>query len=70
LVVGLNDWESRPERITGVAIYPYWETSDDEWSQYRSLWVTAQPASLRALFAKQSQGRPTEIASFLAMTAE
>jgi hypothetical protein len=39
LVVGLNDWESRPDRITGVAIYPYWETSDDEWSQYRALWL-------------------------------
>jgi hypothetical protein len=29
------------------------------------LHVTAQPASLRALFAKQSQSRSGEIASFL-----
>ncbi len=39
LLIGLNDLESRPERVTGVAIYPYWETSDDEWAQYRAVWL-------------------------------
>ena len=39
LLMGLNDLDSWPERVTGVAIYPYWETSDEEWAQYRALWL-------------------------------
>jgi len=39
LLAGLNDSDSQSERITGVAIYPYWETLDDEWAQYRALWL-------------------------------
>ncbi len=39
VIAGLNDAESHAEIITGVAIYPYWETSDEEWAQYRALWL-------------------------------
>jgi hypothetical protein len=39
IIAGLNDAESHAAIITGVAIYPYWETSDDEWAQYRTLWL-------------------------------
>ncbi len=36
---GLNDEAARPGRITGVAIYPYWETDADEWRVYDRLWL-------------------------------
>ncbi|WP_119072154.1 glycosyl hydrolase family 18 protein [Aggregatilinea lenta] len=36
---GLNDEAARPERIAGVAIYPYWETDVDEWRVYDRLWL-------------------------------
>ncbi len=39
LISGLNDLSAQPEVITGVAIYPYWETGDDEWAVYRSVWL-------------------------------
>jgi spore germination protein YaaH len=39
LIAGLNDLDSQPEVVTGVAIYPYWETSGDEWAVYQSLWL-------------------------------
>ncbi len=39
LLAGLNDLDSHPERIKGVAIYPYWETSEDEWATYQTLWI-------------------------------
>jgi hypothetical protein len=39
VVAGLNDRESHPDVITGVAIYPYWETTDDEWQTYTELWL-------------------------------
>jgi hypothetical protein len=39
LVAGLNDLDARPNVVTGVAIYPYWETTDDEWAVYQSMWL-------------------------------
>jgi hypothetical protein len=39
VVAGLNDNESRSDVITGVAIYPYWETTEDEWETYAELWL-------------------------------
>jgi len=39
VVDGLNDAESRASAVTGVAIYPYWETSTSEWTTYESLWL-------------------------------
>ncbi len=38
-IEGLNDAEARPRAITGVAIYPYWETDESEWGVYRKLWL-------------------------------
>jgi hypothetical protein len=39
LLAGLNDLDAQPERISGVAIYPYWDTSEDEWQTYSKLWL-------------------------------
>ena len=39
LVDGLNDPAARPGVLTGVAIYPYWETDTAEWKIYESLWL-------------------------------
>ncbi len=39
LLAGLNDADARPDQITGVAIYPYWEMSEDEWTTYQDLWL-------------------------------
>jgi hypothetical protein len=36
---GLNDSDTQPDKITGVAIYPYWETTADEWQIYAELWL-------------------------------
>jgi hypothetical protein len=36
---GLNDVASRPKVVTGVAVYPYWETSEADWGVYRRLWL-------------------------------
>ena len=36
---GLNDAASRPRVITGVAIYPHWETTAEDWRTYRRLWL-------------------------------
>lgn len=36
---GLNDWATWANVVTGVAIYPYWETDAREWEIYRSLWL-------------------------------
>ena len=43
LIAGLNDADAQPERITGAAIYPYWETSADEWATYQSMWLGVSP---------------------------
>jgi hypothetical protein len=39
IIDGLNDAEARPAAVTGVAIYPYWETDAAEWSIYDKLWL-------------------------------
>jgi hypothetical protein len=38
VVDGLNDAQARPAQVTGVAIYPYWETDEAEWAIYEELW--------------------------------
>jgi hypothetical protein len=39
VINGLNDADTQPGKITGVAIYPYWETTVDEWQTYAQLWL-------------------------------
>jgi hypothetical protein len=39
VIDGLNDADARPSAVTGVAIYPYWETDATEWATYESLWL-------------------------------
>ncbi|MCC7451019.1 MAG: hypothetical protein IT324_26625, partial [Anaerolineae bacterium] len=39
IIDGLNDHESIPAAVSGVAIYPYWETDTAEWSIYESRWL-------------------------------
>jgi len=38
-IAGLNDWATWKNTVTGVAIYPYWETDEAKWKVYRSLWL-------------------------------
>lgn len=39
VIDGLNDAKARPSAVTGVAIYPHWETDATEWATYESLWL-------------------------------
>ncbi len=39
VIDGLNDLRSYPMVVAGVAIYPYWETDEDEWRVYEELWL-------------------------------
>lgn len=39
LVDGLNDQAARPDVLSGVAIYPYWETDEAEWAAYETAWL-------------------------------
>jgi hypothetical protein len=39
VIDGLNDTEARASAVTGVAIYPYWETNATKWATYESLWL-------------------------------
>jgi len=39
VIDGLNDADARPSAVTGVAVYPYWETDATEWATYESLWL-------------------------------
>jgi hypothetical protein len=39
LIDGLNDLDARPGFVTGIAIYPHWETDSAEWKVYESLWL-------------------------------
>lgn len=39
LIDGLNDLDARPAIVTGIAIYPHWETDAAEWKLYESLWL-------------------------------
>lgn len=36
---GLNDLAAVPSAVTGVAIYPEWETDAAEWRLYEELWL-------------------------------
>ena len=38
-IAGLNDAQAYPSAVTGIAIYPYWETDELEWSTYQALWL-------------------------------
>jgi hypothetical protein len=39
VVDGLNDVDTRRHIVTGVAIYPDWETDSQEWAAYERLWL-------------------------------
>jgi hypothetical protein len=39
IVSGLNDADAMPDVVTGVAIYPHWETDAAEWAEYERLWL-------------------------------
>lgn len=39
LIDGLNDAEAQSANVTGVAIYPYWDTDKTEWAVYKALWL-------------------------------
>lgn len=39
VIAGLNDATVRPAAVTGVAIYPYWETDAAEWAIYEAFWL-------------------------------
>jgi len=39
VIDGLNDADARLSVVTGIAIYPYWETDATEWATYESLWL-------------------------------
>jgi len=39
LIDGLNDAEARPTTVTGVAIYPHWDTDEIEWAIYEANWL-------------------------------
>jgi hypothetical protein len=39
IIDGLNDDEARPDAVTGVAIYPYWETDAAKWAGYNQAWL-------------------------------
>ncbi len=38
VIRGLNNFRSKKDAFTGVAIYSYWETDEKEWLTYKSLW--------------------------------
>ena len=39
LVAGLNDAGAAPGSVSGVAIYPHWETDAAEWAEYDRVWL-------------------------------
>jgi hypothetical protein len=41
VIAGLNDKAARSDLVSGVAIYPAWETDEDEWLVYDALWLGA-----------------------------
>ena len=43
LIDGLNDAEAQPLAVTGVAVYPYWDTEESEWAIYEALWLASSP---------------------------
>ena len=41
IINGLNDAKAHPSTVTGIAIYPYWDTDEAEWSIYQKLWLSS-----------------------------
>jgi len=39
LLDGLADSAARPDVVTGAAVYPLWETDEEEWATYVRLWL-------------------------------
>jgi hypothetical protein len=39
VIRGLNDIEAKPQTLTGIAIYPHWETDASEWVTYERVWL-------------------------------
>jgi hypothetical protein len=39
IIDGLNDNETQADAVSGVAIYPYWETDASEWALYDKQWL-------------------------------
>jgi len=39
IIKGLNNFRSNEDNFAGVAIYSYWETTEDEWRTYENLWI-------------------------------
>jgi hypothetical protein len=39
VIAGLNNIRSNEDSFAGVAIYSYWEISEDEWNTYDELWL-------------------------------
>lgn len=39
IIDGLNDAKAYPSAVTGVAVYPYWDTDETEWVIYQTLWL-------------------------------
>jgi hypothetical protein len=39
LIAGLNDADAATDSVTGVAVYPHWETDAAEWAEYDKLWL-------------------------------
>lgn len=39
VIDGLNDADSQPFTVTGVAVYPYWEIDTAKWQNYDQLWL-------------------------------
>lgn len=41
IIDGLNDLDAVPEAVSGIAIYPEWETDAAKWTIYQSQWLAA-----------------------------
>ena len=39
IIAVLNNIRSDEENFAGVAIYPYWAMSEEEWGIYQNLWI-------------------------------
>jgi Glycosyl hydrolases family 18 len=39
VIAGLNDADAMSQAVTGVAIYPHWETDAAEWAVYDRIWL-------------------------------
>jgi hypothetical protein len=39
IIKGLNNFRSEEDNFSGVAIYPFWEISEEEWGIYEKFWL-------------------------------